>query len=46
MVVKTIGTVSVARYVGGMLLRSTGDGTDVGLPEAAEVADGRTGGTR
>jgi multicomponent Na+:H+ antiporter subunit F len=29
--------VSVARYVGGMLLRSgTGDGRDVGLPVAAE----------
>ena len=32
-----VGTVSVARYVGGMLLRSrTGDGRDVGLPVAAE----------
>ncbi len=32
-----VGTVSVARYVGGMLLRSTtGDGRDLGLPVAAE----------
>ena len=32
-----VGSVSVARYVGGMLLRSgTGDGRDVGLPAAAE----------
>ncbi len=32
-----VGSVSVARYVGGMLLRSgTGDGRDVGLPVAAE----------
>jgi multicomponent Na+:H+ antiporter subunit F len=31
-----VGSVSVARYVGGMLLRSTGDGQDVGLPAAAE----------
>ena len=37
-----VGSVSVARYVGGMLLRSSGDGQDVGLPEAAEVAEGRT----
>jgi multicomponent Na+:H+ antiporter subunit F len=41
-----VGTVSVARYVGGMLLRSSGDGQDVGLPEAAEVADGGTEGQR
>jgi multicomponent Na+:H+ antiporter subunit F len=33
-----VGTVSIARYVGGMLLQSTtGDGTDVGLPPAAET---------
>jgi multicomponent Na+:H+ antiporter subunit F len=31
-----VGSVSVARYIGGMLLRSAGDGQDVGLPEAAE----------
>ncbi len=32
-----VGSVSVARYVGGMLLRSrTGDGRDLGLPAAAE----------
>ncbi|MGY2127071.1 monovalent cation/H+ antiporter complex subunit F [Blastococcus sp. SYSU DS0617] len=31
-----VGSVSVARYIGGMLIRSTGDGQDVGLPEAAE----------
>jgi multicomponent Na+:H+ antiporter subunit F len=32
-----VGSVSIARYVGGMLIRSaTGDGSDVGLPPAAE----------
>lgn len=31
-----VGSVSVARYIGGMLIRSGGDGQDVGLPEAAE----------
>ena len=31
-----VGSVSVARYIGGMLISSTGDGQDVGLPEAAE----------
>ncbi len=32
-----VGSVSIARYVGGMLRRSeTGDGRDVGLPVAAE----------
>lgn len=37
-----VGSVSIARYVGGMLLQSaTGDGTDVGLPEAAEEREGR-----
>jgi multicomponent Na+:H+ antiporter subunit F len=36
-----IGSVAVARYVGGMLLRSTtGDGSDVGLPPPAEEAEG------
>jgi multicomponent Na+:H+ antiporter subunit F len=40
-----VGSVSVARYIGGMLIRSAGDGQDVGLPEAAEqqVARGRDG---
>ena len=31
-----VGSVSIARYVGGMLVRSGDDGQDVGLPEAAE----------
>lgn len=31
-----LATVAVARYVGGMLLRSQDDGSDVGLPLAAE----------
>jgi multicomponent Na+:H+ antiporter subunit F len=31
-----VGSVSVARYIGGMLISSAGDGQDVGLPEAAE----------
>jgi multicomponent Na+:H+ antiporter subunit F len=32
-----VGSVSIARYVGGMILQSgTGDGRDVGLPGAAE----------
>ena len=31
-----LGTVAVARYVGGMLLRPRDDGSDVGLPVAAE----------
>jgi multicomponent Na+:H+ antiporter subunit F len=32
-----VGSVSIARYVGGMLLQSaSGDGRDVGLPRAAE----------
>ena len=35
-----VGSVSVARYIGGMLLRSrTGDGSDLGLPVAAEVRE-------
>jgi multicomponent Na+:H+ antiporter subunit F len=40
-----VGSVSVARYIGGMLLESAGDGRDVGLPRAAEEAaaeDART----
>ncbi len=38
-----VGSVSVARYVGGMLLRSrTGDGRDLGLPIAAEERESRT----
>jgi multicomponent Na+:H+ antiporter subunit F len=32
-----VGTVSIARYVGGMLVRArTDDGRDIGLPVAAE----------
>ena len=32
-----VGSVSIARYVGGMLIRSAaGDGSDVGLPPAEE----------
>ncbi len=31
-----VGSVSVARYIGGMLINSAGDGQDVGLPESAE----------
>ncbi len=30
-----VGSVSVARYIGGMMVRPPGDGQDVGLPEAA-----------
>jgi multicomponent Na+:H+ antiporter subunit F len=43
-----VGSVSVARYIGGMLIRSTGDGQDVGLPEAHEerVARENDGGQR
>ncbi len=37
-----VGSVSVARYIGGMLVMSRGDGQDVGLPEAAEQRTGRT----
>jgi multicomponent Na+:H+ antiporter subunit F len=33
-----VGSVSVARYIGGMLMQSEGDGQDVGLPEPAEAA--------
>ncbi|RBY80493.1 monovalent cation/H+ antiporter complex subunit F [Blastococcus sp. TF02A-26] len=36
-----VGSVSIARYVGGMLRRSaTGDGRDLGLPVAAEEREG------
>jgi multicomponent Na+:H+ antiporter subunit F len=36
-----VGTVSIARYVGGMLIRArTDDGRDVGLPVAAEEREG------
>ncbi len=38
-----VGSVSVARYIGGMLLRSAADGQDVGLPEAAEERAARAG---
>ena len=31
-----VGSVSVARYIGGMLIRSAGDGQDVGPPQARE----------
>jgi multicomponent Na+:H+ antiporter subunit F len=32
-----VGSVSIARYVGGMLIHSsTGDGSDLGLPPTAE----------
>jgi multicomponent Na+:H+ antiporter subunit F len=37
-----VGSVSVARYIGGMLMTSTGDGQDVGLPAAAEEEIART----
>jgi multicomponent Na+:H+ antiporter subunit F len=32
-----VGSVSVARYVGGMLVQSPDDGIDGGLPPAAET---------
>ena len=35
-----VGSVSVARYIGGMLMQSEGDGQDVGLPPAAEAGRG------
>ncbi|MGY1709385.1 monovalent cation/H+ antiporter complex subunit F [Geodermatophilus sp. SYSU D00758] len=43
------GAVGVSRYVGGMLVRSSDDGRDVGLPIAAEertAAERETGGDR
>jgi multicomponent Na+:H+ antiporter subunit F len=39
-----VGSVSVARYIGGMLIRSADDGTDVGLPLAAEEEAARRAG--
>ena len=36
-----VGSVSIARYIGGMLVHSSGDGQDVGLPPAAELREGR-----
>ncbi len=37
-----VGSVSISRYVGGMLLQSaTGDGRDLGLPQAAEDREAR-----
>ncbi|WP_104525145.1 monovalent cation/H+ antiporter complex subunit F [Blastococcus atacamensis] len=38
-----VGSVSVARYIGGMLLRSGDGGQDVGLPQAAEERAGQVG---
>jgi multicomponent Na+:H+ antiporter subunit F len=38
-----VGSVSVARYIGGMLVGSADDGQDVGLPEAAEERAARAG---
>ena len=36
-----VGSVSIARYVGGMLIRArTDDGRDLGLPIAAEEREG------
>ena len=40
-----VGSVSVARYIGGMLLESAGDGQDVGLPRAAEDVAAEAAGT-
>jgi len=38
-----VGSVSVARYIGGMLVRArTDDGRDMGLPVAAEEREGRS----
>ena len=34
-----LGAVAVARYVGGMLFKSSDDGSDVGLPVAAERSE-------
>ena len=34
-----LGAVAVARYVGGMLFRSADDGSDLGLPVAAEQSE-------
>ena len=35
-----VGSVSVARYIGGMLIHSARDGQDVGLPALAESRGG------
>ena len=35
-----VGSVAVARYIGGMLVHSEDDGQDLGLPRAAEDAAG------
>ncbi len=40
-----VGSVSVARYIGGMLIRSTSDGQDVGLLEAREERSARENGS-
>jgi multicomponent Na+:H+ antiporter subunit F len=40
-----VGSVSVARYIGGMLIQSAGDGQDVGLPEAREEQAARGDGS-
>jgi multicomponent Na+:H+ antiporter subunit F len=40
-----VGSVSVARYIGGMLLESADDGQDLGLPRAAEDVAGDSAGT-
>ena len=37
-----VGSVSIARYIGGMLVASSSDGQDVGLPPAAELGEGRS----
>jgi multicomponent Na+:H+ antiporter subunit F len=36
-----VGSVSVARYIGGMAIQSPADGQDVGPPPAREVAASR-----
>jgi multicomponent Na+:H+ antiporter subunit F len=40
-----VGSVSVARYIGGMLIRSASDGQDAGLPEAREERAARRNGS-
>jgi multicomponent Na+:H+ antiporter subunit F len=39
-----VGSVSVARYIGGMLIQSAGDGQDPGLPQAREADASREAG--
>jgi multicomponent Na+:H+ antiporter subunit F len=39
-----VGSVSVARYIGGMLIQSAGDGQDVGLQPARELDASRDAG--